>query len=210
MTGPRATEARSAGTGRSRRRVLVGLARTAVGLLIPLGDLLRPARVGVDVYVALLVSTLMSAAPTVVGLFRRRVNALSAYFTTMVLGSVVVVPGSRQQRVPAGQGGGADLRHRCLVLGQCVHPASAGPSVLPTTAGRPVPVAVGLGPMVGALAAWRRMWRVFSVLWGLGSIADAVLRVVFAYALPADVVPALATALWALTTVGLIVVTNVF
>ena len=50
---------------------------------------------GVDVYVALLVSTLMSAAPTVVGLFRRRVNALSAYFTTMVLGSVVVVPGSR-------------------------------------------------------------------------------------------------------------------
>src|SRR5664279_2629404 len=53
-------------------------------------DLLRPPGGGVSVYCSLLVSALISAAPTVVGLFRRKVNAPSAYFTTMVLGSVAV------------------------------------------------------------------------------------------------------------------------
>jgi len=45
----------------------------------------------VGLYVALMVSALVSGLPTLVGLVRRRpVNALSAYFTTMVLGSLLV------------------------------------------------------------------------------------------------------------------------
>jgi hypothetical protein len=165
---------------------------------------------GVDVYVALLVSTLMSAAPTVVGLFRRRVNALSAYFTTMVLGSVVVslVVGSSE----------------FLLAKEAALTFVTGVWFLASAfTRRPLALQFSRPPLEGRFRwpsdwdrwwalwpRWRRMWRVSSVLWGLGSIADAVLRVVFAYALPADVVPALATALWALTTVGLIVVTNVF
>ncbi|MEP6560649.1 MAG: hypothetical protein ABJD68_06175 [Nakamurella sp.] len=57
---------------------------------------------------------------------------------------------------------------------------------------------------------WQRMWRVSSVLFGIGMLADAVLRVVFAYTLPADVVPALATGLYAATSLLLIVVTNAY
>ncbi len=56
---------------------------------------------------------------------------------------------------------------------------------------------------------WRTMWRCSSLMWGCGTLADAVLRVVFAYTLPPDAVPALATGLIAVTTLVLIVSTNV-
>jgi len=81
--------ARTAGSLR-RRAVLLLVARFAIGLLIPTLIYYGLRGIGVSVYLSLLVSTLISAAPTVLGLVRRRVNALSAYFTTMVLGSVVV------------------------------------------------------------------------------------------------------------------------
>lgn len=53
------------------------------------------------------------------------------------------------------------------------------------------------------------MWRVSSVLWGIGTLADAALRVVLAYTLPVDEVPGLATALYAVTS-AVLVVTNVY
>lgn len=42
---------------------------------------------------------------------------------------------------------------------------------------------------------FRRMWRVSSVLWGVGTLTDAALRVVTAYTLSPDLVPARGTAL---------------
>ena len=41
---------------------------------------------------------------------------------------------------------------------------------------------------------FRRIWRVVSVMWAVGLLADAALRVVMAYALPVDVVPGLGDA----------------
>jgi hypothetical protein len=55
---------------------------------------------------------------------------------------------------------------------------------------------------------FRRMWRISSLLYGIGTLLDALLRVMLAYTLPADTVPALSTALYAVTTLVLIVVTN--
>jgi hypothetical protein len=55
---------------------------------------------------------------------------------------------------------------------------------------------------------FRRMWRISSLLYGIGTLLDAMLRVVMAYTLPADTVPALSIALYAATTFVLIVVTN--
>ena len=49
-----------------------------------------------------------------------------------------------------------------------------------------------------------------SVIWGAGLLADAVIRVAMAYALPVDVVPGLGGALWPVTFVVLQVVTNVY
>lgn len=51
--------------------------------------------------------------------------------------------------------------------------------------------------------AFRRPWRVTTVMWGLGLAADAAARVIMAYTLPVDVVPVLGAGLWAVTFVGL-------
>ncbi|WP_218043618.1 VC0807 family protein [Paramicrobacterium fandaimingii] len=50
---------------------------------------------------------------------------------------------------------------------------------------------------------FRRTWRVVTALWGVGMIADAIVRVIFAYALPVDTVPLVTGILWAVTFVVL-------
>ncbi|MGA5704406.1 VC0807 family protein [Peterkaempfera bronchialis] len=58
-------------------------------------------------------------------------------------------------------------------------------------------------------ASFRRVWRGLTVLWGCGLLVDAVLRVVMAYTLPVDTVPALDGALYAVTWLVLQVTTHV-
>ncbi|CAM5732362.1 hypothetical protein STENM223S_10746 [Streptomyces tendae] len=53
------------------------------------------------------------------------------------------------------------------------------------------------------------MWRRLTVLWGVGLLCDALLRVVMAYTLPVDTVPALDGVLYAVSWIGLQVVTQV-
>ncbi|AXK36638.1 hypothetical protein DVA86_32795 [Streptomyces armeniacus] len=48
-------------------------------------------------------------------------------------------------------------------------------------------------------AAFRRIWQRLTVLWGCGLLADAVIRLVMAYTLPVDTVPALEGILYAVT-----------
>lgn len=57
---------------------------------------------------------------------------------------------------------------------------------------------------------FRRIWRISTALWGAGTMADAVLRVLMAETLPVDEVPALSGALWPVTFVVLQVITNVY
>ena len=59
-------------------------------------------------------------------------------------------------------------------------------------------------------AAFRRIWRVATVAWGIGSVADAVIRLVMAMTLPIDAVPGLNAILYPATFVVLQVVTNVY
>lgn len=54
------------------------------------------------------------------------------------------------------------------------------------------------------------MWRVSSVLFGIGSLLDAGLRVWMAYTLAPDEVPALSTGLYAATSIVLIVGNGVY
>jgi hypothetical protein len=58
--------------------------------------------------------------------------------------------------------------------------------------------------------SFRHIWRVASVMWGVGLMVDAVLRVVMSYTLPIPVVPGLGGALWPVTFVVLQVVSNVY
>jgi hypothetical protein len=59
-------------------------------------------------------------------------------------------------------------------------------------------------------AKFRRIWQVSTVIWGLATLADAVIRIVMAYSLPVEVVPALGAALWPVTFVVIQLVTNVY
>ena len=59
-------------------------------------------------------------------------------------------------------------------------------------------------------AQFRRIWQVSTVIWGLATLADAVIRIVMAYSLPVEVVPALGAALWPVTFVVIQLVTNVY
>jgi hypothetical protein len=58
--------------------------------------------------------------------------------------------------------------------------------------------------------AFRRIWKASTVMWGLGLLVDAGVRVAIAYTLPLAVVPALGGALYPATFVVLQVVTNVY
>jgi hypothetical protein len=59
-------------------------------------------------------------------------------------------------------------------------------------------------------AQFRRIWRISTIIWGAAMLADAVIRVVMAYAASVAVVPALGGALWPVTFVVVQVVTNVY
>jgi hypothetical protein len=50
---------------------------------------------------------------------------------------------------------------------------------------------------------FRRSWRVSTVLWGVGLLADAAARVAMAYTLPVDAVPGIAAGLWIVTFLAL-------
>lgn len=57
---------------------------------------------------------------------------------------------------------------------------------------------------------FRHIWVVCTVIWGSAILADAVIRITMAYALPVNVVPALGGALWPVTFVVLQIITNVY
>jgi hypothetical protein len=58
--------------------------------------------------------------------------------------------------------------------------------------------------------AFGRIWRVSTVMWGVGLLVDAAARVLMSYTLPVPVVPGLGGALWPVTFIVLQVVTNVY
>jgi hypothetical protein len=199
----------TAADARSRpRRVAL---RLLVDVVAPLGLYYALRAGGVGVYLALLASTVLSAAISVGSLVRdRKLNGLSTYLTTMLLASVVV-------SVIAGS-------PRFLLAKEAWLTALTGVWFLVSLrAGRPLAYLYSRPLLEGRLRwpggwdelwdrfpRWRRMWRVSSLLWGIGTLADAALRVVMAYTLPIDSVPALGTALYAATAVVLIVVNNVY
>ncbi len=58
-------------------------------------------------------------------------------------------------------------------------------------------------------AAFRRVWRALTVLWGVGLLGDALLRLIMAYTLPIDSVPALDGVLYAVSWILLQVITQI-
>lgn len=201
---------RVAGVVVDGRHALVA-GRFAAGLAVPVVVYYLLRALGVGVYLSLLAGTLFSAVPSVIGVVRRRsTGGLSTYWTAMLLGSVVVafISGST----------------RFLLARDAVLTAATGVWFLVSVrAGRPLTYHFTRPLLEGRLhwpddwdGLWnrspkfRRMWRVSSVLWGIGTLLDAAARVVLAYTIDPDLVPGASTALYVVTCLVLVVVTNVY
>lgn len=194
----------------TRRTVTVGL-RVAAALAVPAATYYVLRAFGASVYLALVISTVLSALPGIYSLVRhRRVDGISTYFTAMLLGGLVLslVPGST----------------RFLLAREAVLTGITGLWFL-VSIGRGRPLAyLFTRPILQGRFRWpadweelwersplfRRMWRVSSLLFGLGLLLDAGLRVLMAYTLRPDLVPALGLGLYVGTMLVLNVVVNLY
>ncbi len=184
------------------RRGAARAAGAAVGLAVPTLTYYALRGLGVGVHPALVASAAVSALPALASLARhRRVDGLSTYVTAMTLGALVVslLPGSTRFL----------LAREAVVTGVTGIWFLAG-----VRAHRPLVYLVSRPLLEGRLhwppdweALWaasprfRRMWHTSSVLWGSGLLADAGVRVLLAYTVPPDRVPALGAALFGATAV---------
>lgn len=195
---------------RSPGRVLAAV-RLAVGLAASTALYYALRAAGVGVQAALVVGAVVAVVPALWSWARgRRPSGLSAFFTVLLVLGVLVslLPGSP----------------RFLLAKEAVLTGAAGAwFVASTRAPRPLayqfsrPLAEGrLGwpggweELWASSPTWRRMWRVSSAVWGVGTLADAGLRVLLAYRLDPDRVPALNLVLVGVTVVLLNLVTNVY
>ncbi len=189
----------------------VAAARMVFDLIVPLALFYGLRGAGVGIYLALLAGALASGITAVVVVVtHRRLDAVAVFVLTTMLLSVGVslLTGST----------------RFLLAKEGWLTAVTGVWFLGTLrARRPLAFHFSRPLLEGRLgwpdqwdALWeraprfRRMWRISTVLWGVGTLLDSVARVVMAYTLPVDVVPALSSAMYAVTSAVLIGVTNIY
>jgi hypothetical protein len=181
-------------------------------LLVPLGLYYGLRAAGVGVYLTLIIS---AAVPAVVVAYRllseQRVDGPALYvLTTMALGTGASLFTGSVQLLLAKEGWLtgisalwflASVRGRRPLTFLFSRPLLEGRRVMPPRI---------LGQLWQTLPRFRRIWRISSLMWGFGLLADSVIRVAMAYTLPADLVPALGTALYIGTSLVLIVATNIY
>lgn len=183
----------------------------ALDFLVPVAFFYVLRAAGVSAYLALLAGALASLVSATTTLVReRRVNGVAAYMTTMLVLSTLVSLIAGSPRFLLARDAWLTGLTGIWFIASCWAPR---------------PLAYHFARAVGEgrfgwppdwEARWeraprfRRMWRVASVAWGIGTLLDAVLRWVMAYTLPIDMVPALSIALYAVTTIVLFVATNVY
>lgn len=190
----------------------------AAGMLI---DLVAPLALyyglrasGVGIYPALLAGALVSAAGAAGSLARtRRITGTTVYAATMMLASTGVALLAGNPRFLLAREGWVTAMTGVWFLASI---RSRRPSH------RPLPYLFSRPLLEGRLrwpanwdrlwersARFRTMWKISALLWGLGTMADSAARVVMAYTLPIDVVPALSSGLYLVTSAGILVATNV-
>ena len=166
---------------------------------------------GVSAYLALLAGAAASLVSAAVSLIRdRQVNGVAAFMTTILVLSTVVSLLAGSPRFLLARDAWVTGAVGVWFIASCWSSR---------------PLAYHLARAVGEgrfnwppdwevrwerAPRFRRMWRVASVLWGIGTLLDAVLRWVMAYTLPIDVVPVLTQVLFGVTALVLFVVTNVY
>jgi hypothetical protein len=178
-----------------RRSASSGLSAIVLDVLVPLALYYVLRGAGASVYLALLLSAIVPGIRTLAGLIATRtVDGLGAFMLTTLLVGVgaSLVAGSP----------------RFLLAKEAWVTAFSGAWFLLSARGRrPMAFVFARSLLEGRrvttgqswdalLERFHRTFRISSVIWGVGMLVDAALRVLFAYTLPIDVVPALTTVLF--------------
>lgn len=190
--------------------------RAALTMLLdtgaPIGLYYLLHSLGMDTFLALLISAVVPGLSTLVHIVRhRRLDGLGAFMAgiTVLSAGASLISGSP----------------RFLLAKDGWMTGIAGLWLLVSTRGtRPVvfyfarallegrigPAGESWDYLWDRLPGFRRVWRVASVIWGVATIADAALRFVMAYTMPVNAVPGLNGAQYAVLFVVLQVITNVY
>ncbi|KUN74997.1 VC0807 family protein [Streptomyces griseoruber] len=182
-----------------------------VDLGIPIGLYYGLTAAGVNDVLALTAGAVVPGVATLVRFARtRRVDVLGAFVTTMLVLSVVV----------SLVGGSA----RLLLVRDGWLTAVAGLGFLVSLRGRR-PLAFGFSRRLlerrtaggrdwdelwEEVPRFRRIWRVTTVIWGVGLLVDSGIRTLMAYTLPVHVVPALNGAQYGVFTLLMLVIVNIY
>ncbi|MFC6087372.1 VC0807 family protein [Sphaerisporangium aureirubrum] len=167
---------------------------------------------GVSAEIALVASSLAPGFSTFVDLSRRRrPNTLTVFMFVIVLLAAAIAFATDNTRVLLARDGICTA-----VFGAWMLLSARGPRPLAAAFTRML-LDGRLGPgrppwdeLWERLPRFRRVWRVSTVMWGIGLLLDAVVRLVMAITLPVDAVPGLNALQYAVFMVLMQVVTSVY
>ncbi|GAA3207834.1 VC0807 family protein [Nonomuraea helvata] len=191
---------------------LRGLLTIAVDIGLPIGLYYVLRALGTGYQTALLISSLIPGMSVVSDLVRRRrPDRLGMFMTAMMLTSALVSLLVHDTRFLLAKDGWF-----MAVAGVWFLAGARGERPLAFVftrfllEGRVGPDRESWDVLWERLPAFRRIWRVVTVIYGTGLLVDAAVRVVMAYTLPVDVVPGLSGVQYGVWLALMQVVVNVY
>ena len=185
--------------------------RVLAGLVLPVVLYYGLRASGVGIYLTLLISAVVPAVFSVYGFVKRgRIEGLALYMLSMlVLSTAISFIGGSPRFLLARDAWLTGVTGLWFLVSAWSNRPLTYLYTKPMLERRFGPAGVPWDQLWESLPRFRRLWRVSSVLWAIGLLIDALLRVMMAYRLPIDTVPGLGTLLYLVTSAVLIVVTNV-
>jgi hypothetical protein len=188
-----------------------GLLTAVVDVLAPIGLYYGSRAAGAGIYVALLAGAVIPAISTLIRLIAgARLDRLAMFvMTTMVIGVGVALVAGSPRFLLAKEACVTGVASAWFLLSANGSQPLAFLFARPLLEGRRTFTSESWTSLWARLPRFRRVWRVSSVIWGVGLLVDAGLRVLIAYTLPIDLDPALAGALYPVTFVMLQVIDQI-
>jgi hypothetical protein len=185
--------------------------RVLAELVLPVALYYGLRAAGVGIYLTLLISAVAPAVFSVYGFVKRgRIEGLALYMLSMlVLSTAISFIGGSPRFLLARDAWLTGVTSLWFLVSAWSNRPLTYLYTRPMLERRFGPAGVPWDQLWENLPKFRRLWRISSVLWAIGLLTDALLRVVMAYRLPIDTVPGLGTLLYLVTSAVLIIVTNV-
>ena len=184
----------------------------AIDLVLPIGLYYGLRAAGLTTYLALLLSALVPAVSALVQFLReRRLDGMATFVAGVILLGLAVSLISGSTRFMLAKDGWVTGVAGLWFLGSIrARRPLAYLGARPLLEGRFRSDGTSWEVLWEESPRFRRIWRVSTAIWGAAMILDGAVRVLMAYALPVDAVPALGGLLWPVTLVLLQLVNGVY